>query len=169
MRRIYQALALMLVLSASVASVSAQGKVAKTASQKPAQVEKQAEKASDDPEQFRKDFIHAAEEYRNSLKELVAYGERDAQRLETENGELKDLYTDGLIARREIEASDKQLADARSKVEDVRKQLADADATLQAALKPPAVEAFGAVATVRANVAWTTGSRQIDGLIRLYG
>ena len=159
----------MLVLFASVASVSAQDKVAKTTSQKPAQAEKQAEKASDDPEQFRKDFIHAAEEYRNSLKELVAYGERDAQRLETQNGKLKELYTDGLIARREIEASDKQLADARSKVEDVRKQLADADATLQAALKPPAVEAFGAVATVRANVAWTTGSRQIDGLIRLYG
>ena len=168
MNRIYQVIALILVLSASAATVSAQGKkAAKTAPA--ADAPAQAEKSADDPEQFRKEFVHAAEEYRNSLKELVAYGERDAQRLETENGKLKELYKDGLIARREIEANDKSLAEARAKVEEVRKQLADAETTLAAALKPPTADAVSNAALPRADVAWTTGSKQIDGLIRLYG
>jgi soluble lytic murein transglycosylase-like protein len=168
-KRTYQIFALIIVLFASTASARAQGKTPKTSAKTlPAA---QAEKTADDPEQFRKEFIKAAEEYRNSLKELTVYGERDAQKLEEQHGKLKELYTDGLIARREMEASDKALADARAKVEDVHKQLAQAEATLEAAKKPPVTVGVDAPTAFVARVepAWTTGSKQVDGLIRLYG
>jgi soluble lytic murein transglycosylase-like protein len=168
-KRTYRILALIIALFATTASASAQGKAVKTSAKSlPAA---QAEKAADDPEQFRKEFIRAAEEYRNSLKELAAYGERDAQKLEEQHGKLKELYADGLIARREIEASDKALSDARAKVEDIRKQLAQADTTLEAARKPPATVGADIPTTTLARVepAWTTGSKQVDGLIRMYG
>jgi soluble lytic murein transglycosylase-like protein len=168
-KRTYQILALTIVLFASTAAARAQGKAVKSSAKTAPAA--QAEKVADDPDQFRKEFIKAAEEYRNSLKELSAYGERDAQKLEEQHGKLKELYTDGLIARREIEASDKALADARAKVEDVRKQLAQADATLEAARKPPATIGADVPTTFVARVepAWTTGSKQVDGLIRYYG
>lgn len=168
-KRTYQIFALIIALFATAASASAQSKSVKASAESAPAA--QAEKTSDDPEQFRKEFIRAAEEYRNSLKELAAYTERDAKKLEEQHGTLKELYTDGLIARREIEASDKALADARAKVEDIRKQLAQADTTLEAARKPPVTIGADAPTTFVARVepAWTTGSRQIDGLIRMYG
>ena len=167
--RTYRILALIIVLFASTAAARAQGKAVKTSAKTlPAA---HTEKTADDPEQFRKEFIKAAEEYRNSLKELAVYGERDAQRLEEQHGKLKELYADGLIARREIEAGDRSLAEARAKVEDVRKQLAQADATLEAARKPPVTIGadFSTATLARVEPAWTTGSKQVDGLIRLYG
>lgn len=167
--RTYQILALALLLFTSSVATSAQGKAAKKAPV-PTQPTAQTEK-TDDPDQFRKEFIKAAEEYRNSLKELVGYGERDAQKLEEQHGKLKELYKDGLIARRELEASDAALAEARAKVEDINEQLAQADATLEAAKKPPATVGVDATTTYMARVEppWTTGSKQIDGLIRSYG
>jgi len=83
------------------------------------------------------------------------------QRIETQNGKLKDLYTQGIIARVEMDKSDKELADARAKVEEVAKQIAEAN-------KPPAVLEIAANDSV-SNQNWTTGNARIDGLIRFYG
>lgn len=169
MNRTYRILALIVALFTATVAASAQGKAVKTSAKTlPAA---QAEQSADSPDQFRKEFIRAAEEYRSSLKELSAYGERDARKLEEQHGKLKELYADGLIARREIEASEKALADARAKVEDIRIQLAQAEATLEAARKPPVTIGADVPMTVIARVepAWTTGSRQVDGLIRFYG
>jgi soluble lytic murein transglycosylase-like protein len=81
------------------------------------------------------------------------------QRLETQNGKLKELYTQGIIARVEIEKSDKELADARAKVEEVARQIA-------AANNPPVISQ---IATDRvSNQNWSTGNARIDGLIRFY-
>ena len=107
------------------------------------------------------DASAAVSDYKSSLSALQTLYQNEVQRIETQNGKLKDLYTQGIIARVEMDKSDKELADARAKVEEVAKQIAEAN-------KPPAVLQIGANDSV-SNQNWTTGNARIDGLIRFYG
>jgi len=102
----------------------------------------------------------SAEVYKSSLATLQTLYQNEVQRLETQNGKVKDLFTQGLIARVEMDKSDKELADARAKVEEVAKQIADAN-------KPPVVPEIAANSASSQN--WTTGNTRVDGLIRFYG
>ena len=124
-----------------------------------------------DPEGFKKDYIKAAEEYKASLQELASSYEGSLKKQAERHEALKGLYTDGLIARREYEESEKALAEAGTKVEDVRREIASVEKTLEVARRPaPAVVTDAALAALpRVGVAWTTGSAKIDGLIRLNG
>jgi len=159
----------LLLLTLAAASAQAQGKSARAG--KPG-----AEKASaaaapaDDPEQFRRDFIKAAEEHKSSLRALATSYEGSIEKLAAQHDKLKELYTDGIIARRELEASETALTEAKAKVEVTLKELAAVEATLEAARKPAApAGVLVAAAGTRVNVNWTTGSRKIDGLIKHYG
>jgi len=107
------------------------------------------------PEQ---DSPKPAADYKASLKELSSYYEREAARLAEENRKLKDLYTDGLIARVELEASDKAVLDAKAKVDDMHKQIAAEGAKTPLVPDP-----------TRPTQAWTTGSQKLDDLIRNHG
>ena len=107
------------------------------------------------------DASAAVSDYKSSLSALQTLYQNEVQRIETQNGKLKDLYTQGIIARVEMDKSDKELADARAKVEEVAKQIAEAN-------KPPAVLQIAANDSV-SNQNWTTGNARIDGLIRFYG
>jgi soluble lytic murein transglycosylase-like protein len=102
----------------------------------------------------------AVTDYKSSLSTLSTLYQNEVQRLAAQNGKLKELFTQGLIARVDLEKSDKELADARSKVEEVAKQIA-------AANKPSVVPeiATGSVS----NQNWSTGNARVDGLIRFYG
>ena len=99
-------------------------------------------------------------DYKSSLASLSTLYQGQVQKLEKHNEQMKGLYKDGLIARLEMEASDKELAEARAKVEEVAKQLAEAN-------KPPAASVVAMAETANQN--WTTGSARVDGLIRFYG
>lgn len=103
----------------------------------------------------------AVNDYKSSLGTLQTLYQNDVQRIETQNSKLKELYTQGFIARVEMEKSDKELADARVKVEEVAKQIAEAN-------KPPVPPLITANDSA-SNANWTTGSARIDGLIRFYG
>jgi soluble lytic murein transglycosylase-like protein len=155
----------------SVAAASAQGrakatKVTKAAAAKSAEVA-QAEPLSD-LQKFRQDFIKAAEDYRSSLVELSKSYETNLQKLTERQEQLKGLYTDGLISRKEYEASGTEIAEASKKVEEMRAEVAKADETLIAARKP--IETFTpAPAAAQIEIAWTTGNARLDGLIRLNG
>jgi soluble lytic murein transglycosylase-like protein len=152
--------------SVTAASAQARSKAAKPAAASAATA--QAEQPGD-LQKFRQDFIKAAEEYRASLVELSASYEASVGKLTERHEQLKGLYTDGLIARREYEASEGEIAGARAKVEEMRAEIARADVTLAAARKP--VETFTAapIPAVRSEVAWTTGNATIDNLIRFNG
>jgi soluble lytic murein transglycosylase-like protein len=159
-----RSLAAAILLLASFVAVSAQSKTAKAKSA--AAQTTQAEQAGD-LQKFRHDFIKAAEDYRASLQELVASYEGDLKKTQERREQLKGLYTDGLIARVEFEASEKSVAEAQAKVDDVRKQLAQADETIAAARKPVEAVVTADAFTARAEPAWTTGSAKVDGMIRL--
>jgi soluble lytic murein transglycosylase-like protein len=102
----------------------------------------------------------AVSDFKSSLATLQTLYQNEVQRLETQNGKLKDLYTQGLIARVEMDKSDKELADARAKVAELVKQITEAN-------KPPVVPEIATNAASSQN--WTTGNSRVDGLIRFYG
>jgi soluble lytic murein transglycosylase-like protein len=90
--------------------------------------------------------------------DLASYYEQEAQRIAEKNQQLKELYNDGLIARVELEASDKSLVEAKAKVEEIRRQVAAAVSS------PVAYPVPGSNGTT-----WTTGNQKIDDLIRNHG
>jgi len=100
--------------------------------------------------------------YKTSLNSLSKLYQDQVLRLEKQNEQLKALYKDGLISRVEMEAGDKDLADARAKVDDVAKQIAEAN-------KPVPIAFSDSSPTLASNLNWTTGSSRVDGLIRFYG
>ncbi len=104
----------------------------------------------------------AANDYKKSLTDLQALYEREVQKLEQHNNQIKGLYRDGLMARVDAEKSDKDLADARAKVEEARNQIA-------AANKPAAIVPAAAAHPVLSDTAWSTGNNKIDTLVRFYG
>ena len=106
------------------------------------------------------DTSAAITDYKSSLSTLSTLYQSEVQRLETQNAKLKDLYTQGLIARVDMDKGDKELADARAKVEEVAKQLAEAN-------KPPILPEIAANSVSNQN--WSTGNARVDGLIRFYG
>ncbi len=106
---------------------------------------------------------NSANDYKSSLNALSTLYQNEAQRLETQNNQAKELYKDGLISRVEMEKGDKALADARAKIDDVAKQIAEAN-------KPPTLlVADDASASETLNHLWSTGNSRIDSLIRFYG
>jgi soluble lytic murein transglycosylase-like protein len=122
--------------------------------------------------QFRQEFVKATQEYEASLKTLAAFYEEGLKKVTEQNAKLKELYAEGLISRREMEASDASVAEARARVDDVRKQIEQAGEALAAATKLPPVEEMpqetvGAAAPVAR--LWTTGNKSIDNLINYYG
>jgi soluble lytic murein transglycosylase-like protein len=155
-----------LFVFASVTAASAQAK-SKSAKAAPAKAA-QADPASD-LQKFRQEFIKSAEEYRASLVELSGTYEANVKKLTEKQEQLKSLYTDGLISRKEYEASGTEIADARAKVEEMRVEIAKADETIAAARKPIETFTFSPEPSVRTDIAWTTGNKSIDNLIRLNG
>jgi len=104
----------------------------------------------------------ASSDYKKALNDLQALYEREVQRLEQKNNQAKELYRDGLIARVDMEKSDKELADARAKVEEARNQIA-------AANKPAPIMPAASVNLVLSDAAWSTGNNRVDALVRYYG
>jgi len=102
----------------------------------------------------------AITDYKSSLSTLSTLYQSEVQRLETQKAKLKELYTQGLIARVDMDKGDKELADARAKVEEVAKQIAEAN-------KPPVLPEIAANSVSNQN--WSTGNARVDGLIRFYG
>lgn len=102
-------------------------------------------------------------DYKSSLNSLATLYQNEVQRIEKQNSQSKDLFSQGLISRVELENSDKSLADARAKVEDVARQIAEAN-------KPVPLAANNDLSKVTAaNQVWSTGNNRVDGLIRYYG
>lgn len=106
--------------------------------------------------------IAAVKDFKTSLATLSALYEKDLQRMEKQNAQLKQLFIEGLIARVEVEQSDRELVSARAKVEEVAQQIAELN-------KLPATAPVVAENVTASSQTWSTGNTRIDGLIRFYG
>ena len=145
-------------VNAASASVTVPEKPADTAAGAKASDAKAVIPAITPAEPKTADVADAAKDYKTSLATLSTLYQNEAQRLEKQNAQLKDLFGQGLISRLELDKNDKDLADARAKVEEVARQIAEAN-------KPATAPLLAA----NSNAAWSTGNPRIDGLIRFYG
>jgi soluble lytic murein transglycosylase-like protein len=104
---------------------------------------------------------NGSNDFKKSLSDLQALYERQVQKLEQQNTQIKALFHDGLVSRAEMEKSDKELVDARAKVEEARNQITEAN-------KPaPVLPTSGNLAV--SNTVWSTGNNRVDTLVRFYG
>ena len=124
----------------------------------------QAQQPTVTPESKTETKTETKAELKTSLGELATLYQSDVERLEKRHQQSKALYDDGLISRVDFEKDEKALADARAKVEEVARKIAEAN-------RPdPSLEAtIDSVIGTTSNLAWSTGSNRIDGLIRQYG
>jgi soluble lytic murein transglycosylase-like protein len=118
-------------------------------------------------QQFRQDFIDSTKQYQASLQAAAASYSRELDALTARNATLKDLFNKGLISRVDMEKSDKDVAEARSKIDEIQKEKASADGVLSAAMNPAAAGTTTGI--VGTSTDWTTGNKKIDQLIRHYG
>jgi soluble lytic murein transglycosylase-like protein len=150
--------------SFTAASAQAKSKSAKAAKASAGQADPVS-----DLQKFRQEFIRSAEEYRASLVELSATYEANLKKATEKQEQIKSLYTDGIISRKEYEASGPEIAEARARVEEMKAEIAKADETIAAARKPIETFTLAPETSVRTDIAWTTGNKSIDNLIRLNG
>lgn len=102
-------------------------------------------------EKSRDDLVQATKDYKTSLEQLMALREEGAKRASAHVAKLKELYTEGLISRRDMEESEAALVESRHKVDEVRQQLAAADSVLVETLAE--LDALAQVASTPVNIA----------------
>jgi soluble lytic murein transglycosylase-like protein len=113
-------------------------------------------------------LVKATQEYKASLDGLASSYEASATQAEEKLKQLKELYDEGVLSRKEYEAAQLVAATARTKAEETRKQIAQADLTITAALKPKSAEGVW-TGTSGATTDWTTSNAKYDALIRENG
>lgn len=120
--------------------------------------------AADAAKQLKPDAATAAEQYQSSLNALAASYDENLQRLTEQSAKIKELFDKGLVSRRDVEQSDSAVAEAHAKVEEVSKEIALAKAAPLRGLGDA-----GVTGRQDNNVAWSTGNKLIDNLIRSNG
>jgi hypothetical protein len=72
-------------------------------------------------------LVEATEEYKAGTREMIRLKEAEVSKAEARHEELRKLVADGLLARRDLEESERGLAAHRARLEDLRKQLTESD------------------------------------------
>jgi len=73
--------------------------------------------------EIREDSVQAGEDYKSSLKVLLALYENDVRKLTEHSEKCKELYAEGVISRREYETTTGDVTEAQVKVDEMRKQI----------------------------------------------
>lgn len=120
--------------------------------------------------QNRENLVKATQDYKSSLAALLTSYEENAKQLDAKAAQLKSLFDDGLISKRDYETAQASSAEAKAKIEATKTQIAQADLAIVDAQKiPDAVVIASEVNSASPNVAWTTGNARFDSLIRSNG
>ncbi len=73
------------------------------------------------------ELIKAVAEYKSSLAEVVSIYEAVLKNAQQQFEARKELFAQGAIPKKELDESEKQIAEARAKIDEARKQTAEAD------------------------------------------
>ena len=84
-------------------------------------------------------LVAATEDYKKSLRELLALREADKRKRLDELEKVKRLYAEGLVSRRDVEKAEDELAAARGRSRQVHTRVEAADQFLAEALAEPEV------------------------------
>ena len=129
--RFWLPLSLSLFLAASGAG-SAQGQSGVDRSSPP--VPRDKGRAAGALRDARAGYVKAAEEYRQSLRELLALREQGAEKESLRVERLRGLHAAGLVSKRELEAAEGSLAEGLALIKEVRLQIEGADHFMAEAL-----------------------------------
>jgi predicted RNase H-like nuclease (RuvC/YqgF family) len=103
------------------------GSKRRVAPAQPQVAQKDVKDLNDAASRSRAKLIEASEIYRESLEKLLVLQNEEESRLAAQVDKNRDLFNNGLIARRELEEVEQTLAAANSKVAETRKQLESVD------------------------------------------
>jgi hypothetical protein len=123
---------LAVLLLATVTACTSASAQSKKARRKTTMTTLQSErrKADEQVAKAREQYIEATKEVKATHEPVLANHEANARKAAERVSQLRDLYTQGLISKRELEESEKAVADARSKAAEVRQKIAMADAQI---------------------------------------
>ena len=147
------ALALSLVMSFGVAHARAQRKTRRGARGGSAPTAAQAKPANEPASELarlRAQLVQATKEYKSSLEKLLALDEAEVKKADERLGKTRELYEQGLVARREVEKEEASSAEARAKVAQVRGQLKSADEQIAETLVEEQAEEIAAKSSAKA-------------------
>lgn len=82
---------------------------------------------SDDPLEPRINLIAAAEKHKAAAQQLVQFQEQELAGATEKHKQLRQLVAEGLVARIELEASERSLKDLQTRLAAARQQIAEAD------------------------------------------
>lgn len=83
--------------------------------------------AKDELSKSMAEFVRLTNEYKKSLEELLGFYQRNVKQAEEKAAKMKELYAQGLVARREVEDSEQAIREASAKVAEAQKQMRAAD------------------------------------------
>ncbi len=123
---ILAAICLLLCVSSSTASAQKKPSAKKAQSAKP--------QAATQFEKLHEEYIRLTKDYKASLEKLLPLYQTNLKNADRKFAQSKELFTQGLISKRELDDSERNVAEAAAKVEDVRKQMSGADTQVAQAL-----------------------------------
>jgi hypothetical protein len=88
---------------------------------------KQSNEPASELARLRAQFVQATKDYKSSLEKLLALYEADVPKADERVSKTKELYTQGLVSKRELEKEEAVAVEARAKVEELRARLKSAD------------------------------------------
>jgi len=162
-RVFYAMLTLAFALSLGCAPLRAQQKSrAKTQGKKAGGAAQSKPAAGPETElaRLRAQLVEATKEYKSSLGQLLALYEADVKRGDERLARTRELYAQGLVAKREVERDEAAAAAARAKVAAARGQLKSADEQIAETLVEAEAE------EVAAKSAPKSGPRAGGGLVQ---
>jgi hypothetical protein len=83
---------------------------------------------------LREEYIKATKEYKASLEKLLPLYEKNFRTAEDRFAQSKELFKQGLISKRDLDASERAVADTKAKIDEVHKQMGTADTQMAEAV-----------------------------------
>jgi len=117
--RLLKVTVMILALLCAVGDASAQAKKKPAPNQKTTLATRVA--------QARSDLIAASKEYKASLEKVLPFEEDERKKAAEEVDRRKQLIAEGIASRRDLEESERRLANAEAKLAETRRQIGEAD------------------------------------------
>jgi hypothetical protein len=128
----------LLVALIALACVTSSPVVAQKSKRQTAKTKEKAQdkqpKPADELSKLRDEFVRLTGDYKKSLGDLLPYQERAVKQAEDKLDKLREIQKEGLVSKRDVDAAEKTLADARAKVAETQQQMKAADAQIADAL-----------------------------------
>src|SRR5439155_21722222 len=96
----------------------------------PAKPKASQTKPNDELSKLRDEFIKATNDYQSLLKKQLTGLEGNVTRAQDQLSKLSQLFAEGLISKKELDAGERALGQAKDKVTEINQAIANADSRI---------------------------------------